>query len=128
MSCWSGGGAGGIDRLASGVLVQPGGEVARAAEIEQGFCQSFQPLERQDLNTRSGGGVQRTAAAVQQAQDDRGFAEGFAFGFAFSFAPGFAFSLPLAQISLMGLSLNLDSRIAGMSCSASAAPAGSAPG
>jgi len=84
-----------------------------AAEIEQGFRQGFQPLERQGLNTRSGGGVQRTAAAVQQAQDDRGFAEGFAFSFAFgfafsfafSFAPGFALSLPLAKDLLISPAL-----------------------
>ena len=51
--------------LGSAVSSQPGVKVGRPREIEQGFCQGLQLLQRQRLDASGGGGAQSAAAACQ---------------------------------------------------------------
>ena len=59
--------------------MQPSRQVGRTTEIEQGFCQGFQLLQRQGLDPGGGGFAEGAAAAVELAQRDFGFALGLTF-------------------------------------------------
>ena len=57
---------------------QPGGQISRALEVEQGVGQGFQLLQRQGLNLGGGDLAEGAAAAVELAEGHLGFAECFA--------------------------------------------------
>ena len=58
----------------SGVGGQPGRQVVRAREVEQGVGQSFQLVQGQSLDPGGGGFAERAAAAVELAEGDGRFA------------------------------------------------------
>ena len=78
-----------------GVGGQPGSQVGRALEVEQGVRQGFQLFHRQGPDLGGGGFAEGAAAAVEEAKGDRCFAVLPAFGFAFLAAFGFALLEPL---------------------------------
>ena len=61
----------------SGVGGQPGVEIGHALEIQQGFGQGLQPLQRQAADRTFMLPGQEPAAAAQLAQGDLGFSSGF---------------------------------------------------
>jgi len=65
------------------VIVQPGRQVDRTTEIEQGFCQGFKLIQRQGLDPGVGGFAEGAAAAVEQAKGYLNSLSAAATGFAF---------------------------------------------
>jgi len=66
------GAAGGVGGLAVGG--QPGGEVVGALEIEQGFGQKLELLQRQGLDAGASGPAQGAAAAGELGEGEGDFA------------------------------------------------------
>ena len=70
-----------------GVGGQPGSQIGRALEVEQGVSQGLELLQRQGLNAGGGGASKWSAAAVEQAQGKGSRLSGTATGFTFLPAP-----------------------------------------
>ena len=68
--------------IRSGVGGQPGRQVVRAREVEQGIGQGFQLTQRQGLDLGGGGVCEGAAAAVEEAEGHRSCFLLAAFGFA----------------------------------------------